>query len=224
MTEDEDKRRTINRLLLVNALTEGALEEMMEDLEYFDENTGEFLGDFNCTDALGNTGKLDSKVTPLLLTSARHREALHLAARQGHPADVAALCGGAVDLDLHNKNGDTPLYIALKEIDDAEARFDIVTELLSCGAENKQAMPGGLTPLEYAKSRFPSEKNLHEIIANPPRDDEDEIQPEQMRKQMYDSSDFVDSKRFTDSLLITTFTFYLPDDEDGGEGSSPETE
>ncbi|KAG1783433.1 hypothetical protein EV702DRAFT_1062424 [Suillus placidus] len=200
--EDEDKRRTINRLLLVNALTEGALEDMMEDPEYFDENTDEFLGDFNCTDALGNTGN----------------------ARQGHPADVAALCGGAVDLDLYNKNGDTPLYIALKEIDDSEARLDIVAELLSCGAENKQAMPGGLTPLEYAKSRFPSEKNLHEIIANPPRDDEDEIQPEQMRKQMYDSSDFVDSKRFTDSLLITTFTFYLPDDEDGGEGSSPETE
>lgn len=155
--------------------------------EYFDESTDEFLGDFNCTDALGNT-------------------ALHLAARQGHAADVAALCGWAVDLDLHNKNGDTPLYIALKEIDDAEARFDIVTELLSCGAESKQPMPGGLTPLEYAKSRFPSETMLHEIIANPPHDDEDELQPEQLRKQMYDSSDFAD------------------DDEDGGEGSSPEAE
>lgn len=53
---------------------------------------------------------------------------------------MAALCGWAVDLDLHNKNGDTPLYIALKEIDDAEARFDIVTELLSCGAESKQCV------------------------------------------------------------------------------------
>ncbi|KAG1748814.1 hypothetical protein EDD22DRAFT_265995 [Suillus occidentalis] len=187
MTEDEDKRKTINRLLLVNALTEGALEEMMEEPEYFDESTDEFLGDFNCTDALGNT-------------------ALHLAARQGHAADVAALCGWAVDLDLHNKNGDTPLYIALKEVDDAEARFDIVTELLSCGAESKQPMPGGLTPLEYAKSRFPSETMLHEIIANPPHEDEDEIPPEQLRKQMYDSSDFAD------------------DDEDGGEGLSPEGE
>ncbi|KAG1742693.1 uncharacterized protein EDB91DRAFT_292029 [Suillus paluster] len=107
------------RLLLVNALTEGALEEMMEDPEYFDSNTEEFLGDLNCTDALGNT-------------------ALHLAVRQGHAADVAALCGGAVDLDIHNKNGDAPLYIALKEIDDAEARFEIVKELLSCGAECKQ--------------------------------------------------------------------------------------
>ncbi|KAG2116320.1 hypothetical protein BD769DRAFT_1485960 [Suillus cothurnatus] len=187
MAEGEDKRKTINRLLLVSALTEGALEEMMENPEYFDEDTDEFLGDFNCTDALGNT-------------------ALHLAARQGNPIDVAALCGGAVDLDLLNKNGDTPLYIALKEIDDAEARFEIVTELLSCGAEYKRAMPGGLTPLEYAKSRYPSQKDLHEIIANPPRDDEEE--PEQMRKQMYDSSDFVDGKIFTDSLLITTFIFY----------------
>ncbi|KAG0697736.1 hypothetical protein DFH29DRAFT_944800 [Suillus ampliporus] len=161
---------------------------MMEDPEYFDDNTDEFLGDLNCTDALGNT-------------------ALHLAVRQGHAADVAALCGGAVDLDIHNKNGDAPLYIALKGIDDAEARFKIVNELLSCGAECKQTMPGGLTPLEYAESRFPSEKKLHEIIANPPRDDEeDELQPEQMRKQMYDSSDFAD------------------DDEDEDEGSSPETE
>jgi hypothetical protein len=67
-------------------------------------------------------------------------------------------------------------------------------------------MPGGLTPLEYAKSRYPSQKDLHEIIANPPRDDEEE--PEQMRRQMYDSSDFVDGKIFTDSLLITTFMFY----------------
>ncbi|KAG1805563.1 uncharacterized protein BJ212DRAFT_859056 [Suillus subaureus] len=177
---------------------------MMEDPEYFDEDTDEFLGDLNCTDALGNTGKLYSKATSLLLTFVTHLEALHLAARQGHPADVAALCGGAVDLDLHNKKGDTPLYIALKEVDDAEARFDIVTELLSCGAESKQTMPGGLTPLEYAKSRYPSEKNLHDIIANPPRDDdEDELQPEQMRKQMYDKSDFADY------------------DDDG---SSPETE
>ncbi|KAG2140196.1 hypothetical protein DEU56DRAFT_799289 [Suillus clintonianus] len=188
MATDEDTRKTINRLLLVNALTEGALEEMMVNPEYFDEDNEEFLGDFNCTDALGNT-------------------ALHLAVRQGHPADVAALCGGAVDLDLHNKNGDTPLYIALKEIDDAEARLEIVAELLSCGAESKQTMPGGLTPLEYAKSRFPSEKNLHEIIANPPGDEEeDELQPEQLRKQMYDSSDFAD------------------DDEDEGEGSTPETD
>jgi len=29
-----------------------------------------------------------------------------------------------------------------------------------------------------------------------------------MRRQMYDSSDFVDGKIFTDSLLITTFMFY----------------
>ncbi|KAG2364798.1 hypothetical protein BDR07DRAFT_1400705 [Suillus spraguei] len=187
MTDHEDTRKTLNRLLLVNALTKGGLEEMMENPDYFDDDTDEFLGDFNCTDALGNT-------------------ALHLAARQGYPNDVAALCGGAVDLDLRNKNGDTPLYIALKEIENAEARFEIVTELLSCGAESKQAMPGGLTPLEYAESRYPSEKNLHDIIAHPPSEEEDEIQPEQMRRQMYDISDFAD------------------DDEDEDDGSSPENE
>ncbi|KAG2106952.1 uncharacterized protein F5147DRAFT_698860 [Suillus discolor] len=190
MAEEEDKRKTINRLLLINALTEGALEEMMENPEYFDENTEEFLGDLNCTDALGNT-------------------ALHLAVRQGHPADVVALCGGAVDLDLRNKNGDTPLHIALKEMEDDQERFEIVQELVCCGAECKQAMSGGLTPLEYAKSRYPLENALHEIIANPPCDDEDEeveLQPEQLRKQMYDKSDFVD------------------DDEDGSEGSSLEAE
>jgi ankyrin repeat protein len=60
--------------------------------------------------------------------------------RQGHPADVAALCAGPVDLDLHNKNGDTPLYVALKEIDDTGKRFEIIKELLSCGAECKQCV------------------------------------------------------------------------------------
>lgn len=72
-------------------------------------------------------------------------------------------------------------------------------------------MSGGLTPLEYAQSRYPLENALHEIIANPPCDDEDdevEIQPEQLRKQMYDRSDFVDGKIFVDSALMTTFTFY----------------
>lgn len=186
MTDQEERRKTLNRLLLVNALTKGGLEEMMENPDYFDDDTDEFLGDFNCTDALGNT-------------------ALHLAARQGYPNDVAALCGGAVDLDLRNKNGDTPLYIALKEIENAEARFEIVTELLSCGAERKQAMPGGLTPLEYAKSRYPSDTKLHDIIEHPPFE-EDEIQPEQMRRQMYDRSDFAD------------------DDEDEDEESDPESE
>ena len=63
-----------------------------------------------------------------------------LSVRGGHTADVKALCGGAVDLDIHNKNGDAPLYVALKEIDDAEARFEIVDELLSCGAEHKQCV------------------------------------------------------------------------------------
>lgn len=70
-------------------------------------------------------------------------------------------------------------------------------------------MPGGLTPLEYAKSRFPSETMLHEIIANPPHDDEDEIQPEQLRKQMYDSSDFADGNIFAYCLVINTLTFYF---------------
>jgi hypothetical protein len=68
-------------------------------------------------------------------------------------------------------------------------------------------MPGGLTPLEYAKSRFPTETMLHEIIANPPRDEEEELQPEQMRRQMYDSSDFADGMMFDYWLVITTFTF-----------------
>ncbi|KAG2067000.1 hypothetical protein BDR04DRAFT_891958 [Suillus decipiens] len=120
MTDQEERRKTLNRLLLVNALTKGGLEEMMENPDYFDDDTDEFLGDFNCTDALGNTGKLYSKFIPLPLTFASRLEALHLAARQGYPNDVAALCGGAVDLDLRNKNGDTPLYIALKEIENAE--------------------------------------------------------------------------------------------------------
>jgi len=40
-----------DRLLLVNALSEGALEEMMENPDYFDDNSDEFLGDLNCTDA-----------------------------------------------------------------------------------------------------------------------------------------------------------------------------
>ncbi|OJA09235.1 hypothetical protein AZE42_11224 [Rhizopogon vesiculosus] len=188
MAETEETRATINRLLLVNALTEGALEEMMDNPEYFDADD-EFLGDLNCTDALGNT-------------------ALHLAVRQGHPADVAALCAGPVDLDIHNKSGDTPLHVALKGIEDTGKRFEIVKELLSCGAEHKHIMPGGLTPLEYAKSRFPSDRDLHEIIAEPPHSDEEEDEPqlEQTRKQMYDSSDFAE------------------DDEVEGEGSSSETE
>jgi hypothetical protein len=60
--------------------------------------------------------------------------------RRGHLADVAALCAGPVDLDIHNKSGDTPLYVALKEIDDNEKRFEIVKELLSCGAEYTQCV------------------------------------------------------------------------------------
>ncbi|KAG1893982.1 uncharacterized protein F5891DRAFT_985428 [Suillus fuscotomentosus] len=98
-----------------------------------------------------------------------------------------ALCGGAVDLDLRNKNGDTPLHIALKEMEEDQDRFEIVQELVCCGAECKRKR----------------------IIANPPCDDEDdevEIQPEQLRKQMYDRNDFVD------------------DVEDGSEGSSLEAE
>jgi len=51
-----------------------------------------------------------------------------------------ALCAGPVDLDIRNKSGDTPLYVALKEIDDSEKRFKIVEELLSCGAEHKQCV------------------------------------------------------------------------------------
>lgn len=61
--------------------------------------------------------------------------------RQGHPADVVALCGGAVDLDLRNKNGDTPLHIALKEMEEDQDRFEIVQELICCGAECKQCVP-----------------------------------------------------------------------------------
>ncbi|KAJ8593282.1 hypothetical protein M405DRAFT_811269, partial [Rhizopogon salebrosus TDB-379] len=159
------------RLLLVNALTEGALEEIMEGPEYFDSDD-EFIGD--------------------------------LLARTRHPADVAALCAGPVDLDIYNKSGDTPLYVALKEIDDNEKRFEIVKELLSCGAEYTQCAG---SPLEYAKNRYPSDRNLHEIIAEPPRsDEEEELQPEQRRQQMYDRSDIA------------------ADDEAEGEGSSSETE
>jgi ankyrin repeat protein len=63
-----------------------------------------------------------------------------LSVRQGHPTDVAALCAGPVDLDIHNKSGDTPLHVALKEIEDTGKRFEIVEELLSCGAEHKQCV------------------------------------------------------------------------------------
>ncbi|KAG2095691.1 uncharacterized protein F5147DRAFT_778596 [Suillus discolor] len=116
-------------------------------------------------------------------------------------ADVA-LCGGAVDLDLRNKNGDTPLHIALKEMEEDQDRFEIVQELICCGAECKRRPH---TTGICAKSISFRKR----IIANPPCDDEDdevEIQPEQLRKQMYDRSDFVD------------------DVEDGSEGSSLEAE
>jgi len=83
-------------------------------------------------------------------------------------------------------------------------------------------MPGGLTPLEYAQSRFPSETHLHEIIANPQHydEEEEELHTEQRRKQMYDSRDFVDGKIFVYLFSLVTFTRYLPDDEDKGSGSA----
>lgn len=67
-----------------------------------------------------------------------HIHIMILSVRHAYSDDVVALCTGPVDLDIRNKNGDTPLHVALKEIDDAAKRFDIVKELLGCGAEYKQ--------------------------------------------------------------------------------------
>ena len=70
-------------------------------------------------------------------------------------------------------------------------------------------MPGGLTPLEYARSRFPEDWELHEIIAEPPHsDEEDELQSEQRRKQMYDSSDFANGKIHIYSPSLAILTHY----------------
>lgn len=70
-------------------------------------------------------------------------------------------------------------------------------------------MPGGLTPLEYAQSRFPSDRELLEIIAEPPHsDEEDELKSEQRIKQMYDSSDFADGKIRICSPSLAIFTHY----------------
>jgi hypothetical protein len=86
-------------------------------------------------------------------------------------------------------------------------------------------MPGGLTPLEYANSRYPSDRNLHEIIAEPPRsDEEEELQPEQRRQQMYDRNDIAAGEIFVYSFSSATLMCLLLDDEAEGEGSSSETE
>ena len=83
-------------------------------------------------------------------------------------------------------------------------------------------MPGGLTPLEYAQSRYPSERNLHEVLTEPPRlDEEEELELEQRRRQMYDAGDFADGEIYV-YPLSAILTRYLDDDADEGLNSDTE--
>ena len=69
--------------------------------------------------------------------------AIHLAAREGHAATVAALLDGGVPIDLPSAaDNTTPMLVAA-----INGHFDLVAELLARGADPNAASDAGATPL-----------------------------------------------------------------------------
>ncbi|MDE2876509.1 MAG: ankyrin repeat domain-containing protein [Gemmatimonadota bacterium] len=69
--------------------------------------------------------------------------AIHLAAREGHAATVAALLDGSVPIDLPSAaDNTTPMLVAA-----INGHFDLVAELLARGADPNAASDAGATPL-----------------------------------------------------------------------------
>lgn len=91
--------------------------------------------------------------------------ALHFASQSGHLDAVRHLLRGGASVDLPNRFGGTPLWVAVMHSDGGTA---VVEALLGAGADPDRANASGITPRELVEDSPPDD--LHRVFGDlPPR-------------------------------------------------------